>query len=164
MLPSSDRVNRFYTSQEADGHPDAKRRIVAAKGGQTVGSIVFYPELPSSRYYKLAEIREKMASPGCKRGHVNNELVTGESVRSGLRLRHVVDGLTLKLALSRPPANGLPPNWGPGRNKIPRLPTSRPPNVPSSACRIQEFIVRFQYLAGSPRGKLGLSFAPKSLA
>jgi nitronate monooxygenase len=32
---------RFYASQEADGHPEAKRRIVAAAGGQTVRSIVF---------------------------------------------------------------------------------------------------------------------------
>lgn len=32
---------RFYASQEADGHPEAKRRIVAAQGGQTVRSIVF---------------------------------------------------------------------------------------------------------------------------
>jgi nitronate monooxygenase len=32
---------RFYASQEADGHPEAKRRIVAAKAGQTVRSIVF---------------------------------------------------------------------------------------------------------------------------
>lgn len=32
---------RFYASQEADGHPEAKRRIVAAGGGQTVRSIVF---------------------------------------------------------------------------------------------------------------------------
>jgi nitronate monooxygenase len=32
---------RFYASQEADGHPEAKRRIVAAEGGQTVRSIVF---------------------------------------------------------------------------------------------------------------------------
>jgi nitronate monooxygenase len=32
---------RFYASQEADGHPEAKRRIVAAEGGQTVRSNVF---------------------------------------------------------------------------------------------------------------------------
>lgn len=32
---------RFYASQEADGHPEAKRRIVEAQGGQTVRSIVF---------------------------------------------------------------------------------------------------------------------------
>jgi nitronate monooxygenase len=32
---------RFYASQEADGHPEAKRRIVEAEGGQTVRSIVF---------------------------------------------------------------------------------------------------------------------------
>jgi len=32
---------RFYASQEAAGHPEAKRRIVAAQGGQTVRSIVF---------------------------------------------------------------------------------------------------------------------------
>jgi len=32
---------RFYASQEADGHPEAKRRIVAAEGGQTIRSIVF---------------------------------------------------------------------------------------------------------------------------
>jgi nitronate monooxygenase len=32
---------RFYASQEADGHPEAKRRIVAAEAGQTVRSIVF---------------------------------------------------------------------------------------------------------------------------
>jgi nitronate monooxygenase len=32
---------RFYASQEADGQPEAKRRIVAAEGGQTVRSIVF---------------------------------------------------------------------------------------------------------------------------
>lgn len=32
---------RFYASQEADGHPEAKRRIVAAAGGQTIRSIVF---------------------------------------------------------------------------------------------------------------------------
>jgi nitronate monooxygenase len=32
---------RFYASQEANGHPEAKRRIVAAAGGQTVRSIVF---------------------------------------------------------------------------------------------------------------------------
>jgi nitronate monooxygenase len=32
---------RFYASQEADGHPEAKRRIVEAAGGQTVRSIVF---------------------------------------------------------------------------------------------------------------------------
>jgi nitronate monooxygenase len=32
---------RFYASQEADGHPEAKRRIVAAEGGQTVRSVVF---------------------------------------------------------------------------------------------------------------------------
>jgi len=32
---------RFYASQEADGHPEAKRRIAAATGGQTVRSIVF---------------------------------------------------------------------------------------------------------------------------
>jgi len=32
---------RFYASQEANGHPEAKRRIVEAEGGQTVRSIVF---------------------------------------------------------------------------------------------------------------------------
>lgn len=32
---------RFYASQEADGHPDAKRRIVEAGGGETVRSVVF---------------------------------------------------------------------------------------------------------------------------
>jgi nitronate monooxygenase len=32
---------RFYASQEAAGHPEAKRRIVEAQGGQTVRSIVF---------------------------------------------------------------------------------------------------------------------------
>ena len=32
---------RFYASQEAEGHPEAKRRIVEATGGQTVRSIVF---------------------------------------------------------------------------------------------------------------------------
>ena len=32
---------RFYASQEADGYPEAKRRIVAAESGQTVRSIVF---------------------------------------------------------------------------------------------------------------------------
>jgi nitronate monooxygenase len=32
---------RFYASQEAEGADEAKRRIVAAKGGQTVRSIVF---------------------------------------------------------------------------------------------------------------------------
>jgi nitronate monooxygenase len=32
---------RFYASQEAIGHPEAKRRIVAAEAGQTVRSIVF---------------------------------------------------------------------------------------------------------------------------
>ena len=32
---------RFYASQEADGHPEAKRRIVEAQGGQTVRSIIF---------------------------------------------------------------------------------------------------------------------------
>jgi len=33
--------SRFYASQESDGHPEAKRRIVAAEGGQTVRSIIF---------------------------------------------------------------------------------------------------------------------------
>lgn len=32
---------RFYASQEADGHPEAKRRIVAAGGGESVRSVVF---------------------------------------------------------------------------------------------------------------------------
>jgi nitronate monooxygenase len=32
---------RFYASQEANGHPEAKRRIVEAEAGQTVRSIVF---------------------------------------------------------------------------------------------------------------------------
>jgi nitronate monooxygenase len=32
---------RFYASQEAEGHPEAKRRIVEAESGQTVRSIVF---------------------------------------------------------------------------------------------------------------------------
>ena len=32
---------RFYASEESDGHPEAKRRIVAAGGGQTVRSVVF---------------------------------------------------------------------------------------------------------------------------
>ncbi len=32
---------RFYASEEADAHPEAKRRIVAAKGGDTVRSVVF---------------------------------------------------------------------------------------------------------------------------
>jgi nitronate monooxygenase len=32
---------RFYASEEAEGHPEAKRRIVAAESGQTVRSIVF---------------------------------------------------------------------------------------------------------------------------
>jgi nitronate monooxygenase len=32
---------RFYASQEAEGHSEAKRRIVEAEGGQTVRSIVF---------------------------------------------------------------------------------------------------------------------------
>ena len=32
---------RFYASQEAEGHPDAKRRIVEAESGQTVRSVVF---------------------------------------------------------------------------------------------------------------------------
>ena len=32
---------RFYASKEAEGHPEAKRRIVTAGSGQTVRSIVF---------------------------------------------------------------------------------------------------------------------------
>jgi len=32
---------RFYASQEAEGHPEAKRRIVAAESGDTVRSTVF---------------------------------------------------------------------------------------------------------------------------
>ncbi len=32
---------RFYASQEAEGHPEAKRRILEAEGGQTVRSTVF---------------------------------------------------------------------------------------------------------------------------
>jgi len=32
---------RFYASMEANGHPEAKQRIVAAEAGQTVRSIVF---------------------------------------------------------------------------------------------------------------------------
>ena len=32
---------RFYASQEAEAHPEAKRRIVAAGSGQTVRSIIF---------------------------------------------------------------------------------------------------------------------------
>ena len=32
---------RFYASVEAEGHPEAKRRIIAAEAGQTVRSIVF---------------------------------------------------------------------------------------------------------------------------
>jgi nitronate monooxygenase len=32
---------RFYASQEAEGHPEAKNRIVEAGGGETVRSIVF---------------------------------------------------------------------------------------------------------------------------
>jgi nitronate monooxygenase len=32
---------RFYASQEADGHPNAKQRIVEAESGQSVRSIVF---------------------------------------------------------------------------------------------------------------------------
>jgi nitronate monooxygenase len=32
---------RFYASQEAAGHPEAKRRIIAAESGQTARSIVF---------------------------------------------------------------------------------------------------------------------------
>jgi nitronate monooxygenase len=32
---------RFYASQEAEAHPEAKRRIVTAGSGQTVRSIVF---------------------------------------------------------------------------------------------------------------------------
>lgn len=32
---------RFYASEEADGHQDAKLRIVAAESGHTVRSIVF---------------------------------------------------------------------------------------------------------------------------
>ena len=32
---------RFYASIEAEGHPEAKSRIVAAESGQTVRSIVF---------------------------------------------------------------------------------------------------------------------------
>lgn len=32
---------RFYASQEADGHPEAKRRIVAAGGGESFRSVVF---------------------------------------------------------------------------------------------------------------------------
>jgi nitronate monooxygenase len=32
---------RFYASQEAEGHAEAKRRILEAEGGQTVRSIVF---------------------------------------------------------------------------------------------------------------------------
>jgi nitronate monooxygenase len=32
---------RFYASEEAEGHPAAKQRIVAAEGGDTVRSIVF---------------------------------------------------------------------------------------------------------------------------
>jgi nitronate monooxygenase len=32
---------RFYASEEAEGHPDAKRRILEAQAGQTVRSIVF---------------------------------------------------------------------------------------------------------------------------
>ena len=32
---------RFYASQESEAHPDAKLRIVAAEGGQTMRSIIF---------------------------------------------------------------------------------------------------------------------------
>jgi nitronate monooxygenase len=32
---------RFYASEEAEAHPDAKRRIIEAQGGDTVRSIVF---------------------------------------------------------------------------------------------------------------------------
>lgn len=32
---------RFYASQEAEGHPEAKKRIVEAQASDTVRSIVF---------------------------------------------------------------------------------------------------------------------------
>lgn len=32
---------RFYASEESDGHPEAKRRIVAASGSDSVRSVVF---------------------------------------------------------------------------------------------------------------------------
>ena len=55
---------RFYASQEADGHPEAKRRIVAAEAGQTVRSIVFdlsrrnrWPEPYTGRVLRNAHLQ-----------------------------------------------------------------------------------------------------------
>jgi nitronate monooxygenase len=54
---------RFYASNEAEGHPEAKRRIVAAEGGQTVRSIVFdlsrgnrWPESYTGRLLRNAHV------------------------------------------------------------------------------------------------------------
>ena len=56
---------RFYASQEADGHPEAKRRIVAAEAGQTVRSIVFdlsrrnrWPEPYTGRVLRNAHLQQ----------------------------------------------------------------------------------------------------------
>ena len=55
---------RFYASQEAEGHPEAKRCIVAAEAGQTVRSIVFdlsrrnrWPEPYTGRVLRNAHLQ-----------------------------------------------------------------------------------------------------------
>jgi hypothetical protein len=104
----------------------------------------------------MAEIREKRADMGPKRGHVNNGLVTCESARIGPSIRHAA-GLPEADTYSLPcPREPIAAEIPPGRNKIPVRSTSRPQNVPSSACLILGFMSPFQCLADSPRWKLGL--------
>jgi len=61
---------RFYASQEAEGHPEAKQRIVAAKGGQTVRSIIFdlsrrnrWPDPYTGRVLRIATTPRPASKP-----------------------------------------------------------------------------------------------------
>jgi nitronate monooxygenase len=107
---------RFYASQEAEGHPDAKRRIVEAEGGQTVRSIVFdlsrrnrWPEPYTGRLLRNAHLERWL-------GHEDELEARGEEVgrdyaaaraRGDFNVAGVIAGEACALIHDIPPAGEI---------------------------------------------------------
>ena len=91
---------RFYASQEAEGHPEAKRRIVEAAGGQTVRSIVF--DLSRRNRWPAPYTGRLLRNPTLERwlGH-EDELEARRKKSAASTLRHGREVISTLLALSQ---------------------------------------------------------------
>jgi nitronate monooxygenase len=76
---------RFYASQEAVGHPEAKRRIAEAEGGQTVRSIVF--DLSRRMRWPAPYTRPPAAQPPRRNLAGSRERIGSQDGRGWARVR-----------------------------------------------------------------------------